>query len=149
MANAVASALPLNQWAPWMFSQPSGVQNSEEDFPFPRVSTVQNLAFTFNRPRTDPLVGHGRHFGRTIRMFCRVQPLIKNGLARTMQLELGRLSKEELSWRYVALFLPPNQSVNWLQRAERAPYLRATIGPVCWTGGTLVHWVGAGSFLRF
>ncbi|KAH6879973.1 hypothetical protein BKA70DRAFT_1378292 [Coprinopsis sp. MPI-PUGE-AT-0042] len=37
--------------------------------------------------RTDPLVHHGRHFGRTIRAFCRVQTLIKNGISRTLQLE--------------------------------------------------------------
>ncbi|KAH6884695.1 hypothetical protein BKA70DRAFT_1124678 [Coprinopsis sp. MPI-PUGE-AT-0042] len=39
------------------------------------------------RCRTDPLVHHGRHFGRTIRAFCRVQTLIKNGISRTLQLE--------------------------------------------------------------
>ncbi|KAJ3526688.1 hypothetical protein NMY22_g10070 [Coprinellus aureogranulatus] len=47
--------------------------------------------------RTDPLVGHGRHFGRTVRTFCRVQTMITNGLARTMQLELGRIDEEDLS----------------------------------------------------
>ncbi|KAJ3504855.1 hypothetical protein NMY22_g17779 [Coprinellus aureogranulatus] len=39
--------------------------------------------------RTDPLVGHGRHFGRTIRTFCRMHTLIANGVSRTMQLELA------------------------------------------------------------
>ncbi|KAJ2929069.1 hypothetical protein H1R20_g8026, partial [Candolleomyces eurysporus] len=47
--------------------------------------------------KTDPLVGHGRHFGRTVSTFCRVQTLIKNGLSRTVQLELGRLSEADLS----------------------------------------------------
>ncbi|KAJ3529763.1 hypothetical protein NMY22_g8865 [Coprinellus aureogranulatus] len=47
--------------------------------------------------RTDPLVGHGRHFGRTIRTFCRVQTLISSGLATTMQLELDRISESDLS----------------------------------------------------
>ncbi|KAH6916506.1 hypothetical protein BKA70DRAFT_1368536 [Coprinopsis sp. MPI-PUGE-AT-0042] len=37
--------------------------------------------------RTDPLVHHGRHFGRTIRAFCRVQTLIKNGISRTLRME--------------------------------------------------------------
>ncbi|TEB33309.1 hypothetical protein FA13DRAFT_1627468, partial [Coprinellus micaceus] len=46
---------------------------------------------------TDPLVGHGRHFGRTVRTFCRVHTLISNGLSRTMQLELERLTEADLS----------------------------------------------------
>ncbi|KAJ3540837.1 hypothetical protein NMY22_g4128 [Coprinellus aureogranulatus] len=48
------------------------------------------------RSRTDPLVGHGKHFGRTIRTFCHVQTIVTNGLSRTMQLELGRISEQEL-----------------------------------------------------
>lgn len=51
--------------------------------------------------RTDPLVGHGRHFGRTIRTFCRVHTLITNGLSRAMQLELGRITEEDLASRFV------------------------------------------------
>ncbi|TEB30832.1 hypothetical protein FA13DRAFT_1791985 [Coprinellus micaceus] len=49
--------------------------------------------------RTDPLVGHGRHFGRTVRTFCRVQTLISNGLSTTMHLELERITEAELSRR--------------------------------------------------
>ncbi|TEB16762.1 hypothetical protein FA13DRAFT_1759044 [Coprinellus micaceus] len=52
--------------------------------------------------RTDPLVGHGRHFGRTIRTFCRVHTLISNGMGRTMQLDLGRLGTEDLSQSEIA-----------------------------------------------
>ncbi|KAJ3525405.1 hypothetical protein NMY22_g10591 [Coprinellus aureogranulatus] len=47
--------------------------------------------------RTDPLVGHGRHFGRTIRTFYRMHTLLTNGLSRSMQLELGRIMEEDLS----------------------------------------------------
>jgi hypothetical protein len=50
-----------------------------------------------HRIRTDPLVSHGRHFGRTVRTFCRVHTLITNGLSRTMHLELERITKEDLS----------------------------------------------------
>ncbi|TEB38586.1 hypothetical protein FA13DRAFT_1619883, partial [Coprinellus micaceus] len=50
-----------------------------------------------SRARTDPLVHHGRHFGRSIRAFCRVYPLIRAGLSRTMQLELGRITYRDLS----------------------------------------------------
>ncbi|KAH6867821.1 hypothetical protein BKA70DRAFT_1379857 [Coprinopsis sp. MPI-PUGE-AT-0042] len=46
---------------------------------------------------TDPLVHHGRHFGRTIQAFCRVQTLIKNGLSRSVELMLGNVAEEELT----------------------------------------------------
>ncbi|TEB28543.1 hypothetical protein FA13DRAFT_1633084, partial [Coprinellus micaceus] len=44
----------------------------------------------------DPLVHYGCHFGRTIRAFCRVHTLLTNGVNRTMQIDLGRLSKGAL-----------------------------------------------------
>ncbi|KAH6888779.1 hypothetical protein BKA70DRAFT_1121390 [Coprinopsis sp. MPI-PUGE-AT-0042] len=47
--------------------------------------------------RTDPLVHHGRHFGRTIQAFCRVQTLIKNGLSRSIQMTFGRLEEDQLT----------------------------------------------------
>ncbi|KAH6901450.1 hypothetical protein BKA70DRAFT_1374803 [Coprinopsis sp. MPI-PUGE-AT-0042] len=47
--------------------------------------------------RTDPLVHHGRHFGRTIQAFCKVQTLIKNGLSRSIQLKFGRLCIDDLT----------------------------------------------------
>ncbi|KAH6911622.1 hypothetical protein BKA70DRAFT_1099039, partial [Coprinopsis sp. MPI-PUGE-AT-0042] len=50
-----------------------------------------------SRCRTDPLVHHGRHFGRTIQAFCQVQTLIKNGLSRSIQLRFGRLTEEDLT----------------------------------------------------
>ncbi|KAF6744232.1 hypothetical protein DFP72DRAFT_826256 [Ephemerocybe angulata] len=49
------------------------------------------------RSRTDPLVHYGRHFGRTIRTFYRIQPLLKNGITRNMQLETERISEADLS----------------------------------------------------
>lgn len=38
---------------------------------------------------SDPLVSHGRHFGRTVHSLCNVQTLITNGLLR-----LGELAAE-------------------------------------------------------
>ncbi|TEB36975.1 hypothetical protein FA13DRAFT_1622502, partial [Coprinellus micaceus] len=37
------------------------------------------------------------HFGRTVRTFCMVHMLITNGLSRTMQLELERITEADLS----------------------------------------------------
>ncbi|KAH6885583.1 hypothetical protein BKA70DRAFT_1444974 [Coprinopsis sp. MPI-PUGE-AT-0042] len=47
--------------------------------------------------RTDPLVHHGRHFGRTVRAFCRIQALIREGLAIAVQLDLEDLPEEALT----------------------------------------------------
>lgn len=60
----------------------------------------QRMLHHYPRSRTDPLVGCGRHFGRTIRSFCRIQPLIKNGMSRTIQLELERITEADLSPRW-------------------------------------------------
>jgi hypothetical protein len=35
-----------------------------------------------SRAATDPLVHHGRHFGRTVHTFCNINTLIANGLLR-------------------------------------------------------------------
>lgn len=34
---------------------------------------------------TDPLVHHGRHFGRTIHALCRIHSLIINGILREVE----------------------------------------------------------------
>ena len=39
--------------------------------------------------RSDPLVGHGRHFGRTVHTWCSIRPLLSNGLLR-----MGELADE-------------------------------------------------------
>ncbi|KAH6896197.1 hypothetical protein BKA70DRAFT_1116609, partial [Coprinopsis sp. MPI-PUGE-AT-0042] len=41
--------------------------------------------------RTDPLVHHGRHFGRTMHCFCRIYTLISEGLIRNDAITTGRL----------------------------------------------------------
>jgi hypothetical protein len=38
---------------------------------------------------TDPLVHHGRHFGRTVHALCNVSSLLSNGVLR-----MGELSEE-------------------------------------------------------
>jgi len=35
---------------------------------------------------TDPLVHHGRHFGRTVHALCRVHTLFTNGILREVEL---------------------------------------------------------------
>ncbi|KAH6897576.1 hypothetical protein BKA70DRAFT_1116126 [Coprinopsis sp. MPI-PUGE-AT-0042] len=47
--------------------------------------------------RTDPLVHHGRHFGRAVQAFCRVQALITQGLSVDVEIELGDIVREDLS----------------------------------------------------
>jgi hypothetical protein len=43
----------------------------------------------------DPLVHHGRHFGRTIHALCSVQALITNGLLQ--EVELAEQSEESFT----------------------------------------------------
>ena len=45
---------------------------------------VLNVCLT--RCGTDPLVHHGRHFGRTIHALCNVRALITSGLLRMVEL---------------------------------------------------------------
>jgi hypothetical protein len=40
-----------------------------------------------NRTVTDPLVHHGRHFGRVVHTFCNVNVLMTNGLTRMAESE--------------------------------------------------------------
>lgn len=47
------------------------------------------LIFALYRRSTDPLVHHGRHFGRAIHALCNVQALINNGIIR-----MGERSEE-------------------------------------------------------
>jgi hypothetical protein len=35
---------------------------------------------------TDPLVHHGRHFGRTVHALCRVHTLLTNGILHVVEL---------------------------------------------------------------
>ena len=45
---------------------------------------------------TDPLVHHGRHFGRTLHAFCRVHTLLTNGILHEVELA-DQLSEESFS----------------------------------------------------
>jgi hypothetical protein len=51
---------------------------------------------------TDPLVHHGRHFGRTIHALCNLDALIKNGLLRMG--ELADDPEESFTAQYVFFF---------------------------------------------
>jgi len=48
-----------------------------------------NWIVTRSRYIPDPLVHHGRHFGRTVHALCNIQALLTNGLLR-----MGELSDE-------------------------------------------------------
>ena len=40
---------------------------------------------------------HGRHFGRAVQAFCNVHTLLTQGIARTIQLELGRIDERDFT----------------------------------------------------
>ncbi|KAH6867767.1 hypothetical protein BKA70DRAFT_1132631, partial [Coprinopsis sp. MPI-PUGE-AT-0042] len=49
------------------------------------------------RARTDPLVHYGRHFGRTVRVFCCIHALIKQGLAIAIQIDVEETPEDALT----------------------------------------------------
>ncbi|TEB18471.1 hypothetical protein FA13DRAFT_1648706 [Coprinellus micaceus] len=51
----------------------------------------------FLRSRSDPLISHGRHFGRTVHAFCRPFTLLKEGLSRQLQIQAEVLNEDDLS----------------------------------------------------
>jgi len=51
------------------------------------------------RCTSDPLVHHGRHFGRTVHAMTKVQALITNGLLRMV--ELVETAEENFTAEYV------------------------------------------------
>lgn len=57
--------------------------------PFSSCMAVLTILLFFNSRTTDPLVHHGRHFGRTIHALCNVHALINNGIVR-----MGERSEE-------------------------------------------------------
>jgi hypothetical protein len=44
------------------------------------------IDFSLTRSTGDPLIHHGRHFGRTVHALCNVQALLTNGLLRIGEL---------------------------------------------------------------
>ncbi|KIJ10332.1 hypothetical protein PAXINDRAFT_86244, partial [Paxillus involutus ATCC 200175] len=64
-------------------------------------SSLQTHCLLCLRTIQDPLVHHGRHFGRAVHTFCNVQTLIVNGLAAMAEGEdlesMTTLEHKELS----------------------------------------------------
>jgi hypothetical protein len=52
------------------------------------------------RHSSDPLVHHGRHFGRTVYAMCNVRSLITNALLRLQESD-GEILEESLTSEYV------------------------------------------------
>lgn len=48
---------------------------------------IYSFPLTDTRCVTDPLIHHGRHFGRTVHALCSVKGLFTNGLLRAAMLE--------------------------------------------------------------
>ncbi|KAJ3517088.1 hypothetical protein NMY22_g14042 [Coprinellus aureogranulatus] len=68
-----------------------------EDNLGPLIQPIPRLDIPYHSTRQDPLVHHGRHFGRSVNAFCRPFPLLSEGLSRQLQIQAGVLSLEELS----------------------------------------------------
>jgi len=65
------------------------------------LQTQSRVSFIYlSRCLTDPLVHHGRHFGRTVHSLCNVPALLTHGLLR-----LGEMAEEpEESFNYECVY---------------------------------------------
>lgn len=63
---------------------------------------MPNFCYSRRRCYSDPLVHHGRHFGRTVFALCNFQALLNNGILRMVELPDRPL--ESLSPEFVHLF---------------------------------------------
>lgn len=64
-------------------------------------------SFALYRCYTDPLVHHGRHFGRTVFALCNFQALLNNGIMRMVELPdrpLESLSPEFVNFLFILIF---------------------------------------------
>ena len=59
----------------------------------------QEAGSSFGSCCTDPLVHHGRHFGRTVHALCTISTLLNNGLLRKG--ELGNQPDGAFTFEYV------------------------------------------------
>lgn len=50
----------------------------------------------YNSLKTDALVHHGRHFGRTVQMFGNLNNLIREGVLQEEQMQAHHLELEDL-----------------------------------------------------
>jgi hypothetical protein len=68
-------------------SRPNALQTGPRKRPY--VSRILHIisANCVGRTTQDPLVHHGRHFGRTVHVFCSVRMLLTNGLIMMGELE--------------------------------------------------------------
>ena len=56
------------------------------------------------RHSIDPLVHHGRHFGRTVYAMCNVRSLITDALLWLEESDDGEISEESLTTEYIVFF---------------------------------------------
>lgn len=53
--------------------------------------------YRYDRHSSDPLVHHGRHFGRTVYAMCNVRSLITNSVLRLEESDNGEIVEESLT----------------------------------------------------
>ena len=85
---------------------PSGLETEENresvDHPYRNLQIHNVPVVTFSRA-SDPLVHHGRHFGRTVHAMCNVQALVTAGILRMA--DDGEVAEESLTPECVTIIL--------------------------------------------
>lgn len=66
----------------------SALQAGPRKKPYVQVTDTFSLFINlFNSCLSDPLIHHGRHFGRTLHALCNINSLLTNGVLRTIELD--------------------------------------------------------------
>lgn len=80
---------------------------------------------------SDPLVSHGRHFGRTVHALCNITTLLINGLLRMG--ELAEQPEESFTLEYVSSFEAISSLSLWyLEAKARAPRISSPSSNGSW-----------------
>src|SRR6266436_3565944 len=79
------------------------------------------FAFCLRRCQSDPLVSHGRHFGRTVHALCNMQALLTNRLLRLGERaeEPEELFTEELADFCTCLLIQCQLTIDSIYRERR------------------------------
>src|SRR5882762_8689922 len=89
---------------------------------------------------TDPLIHHGRHFGRTVHALCTISALLNNGILRMG--ELAEQPQSAFTHEYVLSFLSGKQThCSMHQGASRTSDISTTSSDDTWARRPSHEWL--------
>jgi hypothetical protein len=95
----MSKTIPLPALILWSMHS-SLEEKKNHEFIYSLVHHVAGMMMLWSSRASDPLVHHGRHFGRTGHAMCNVQALITSGI--TLLAEEGQVTEESLTSQSVS-----------------------------------------------